>query len=74
MSILSAETVTGKGRSASKGKPTPRAKDHHIAAYQANYRAKVQWYVVGAVLAVAIVAAIILLSIYAGDSTGAGHG
>ena len=69
MNESSAETVAGKGRSAPKGRPTPKAKDHHTAMYQANYRAKRQWYVFGAVLVTAVIVALILVSIYSVGST-----
>ena len=70
MSESIAESGTVKGRSAPKGKPTPRAKDSHVEVYRANYKAKVQWYIIAALIAVAIVAAIILLSVYTGSDAG----
>ena len=64
----------GKGRSAPKGRPTPRAKDNQAAAQAAYQKAKMQWYAIGAVLVIGIVVAIVLLSIYTDGSSGAGLG
>jgi hypothetical protein len=74
MSKSTADTANIKSRSTPKGKPTPKAKDNHQAQYVAYHKAKMQWYALAAVLTVAIVAAIILLSIYSDGSTGGGHG
>ena len=74
MSESTAESATKKSRSAPKGRPTPKAKDHQAALHSAYHKAKMQWYALGAVFVLAVIAAIVLLSIFTEGNAGSPHG
>lgn len=64
MADATSGTAAPKGKTPSKGRATPKAKERDQASQAAAYKAKLQWYAIAAVLIIAIVAAIILLSVY----------
>lgn len=72
MSDATDEKATKKGQSASKGRATPKAKGRDEAVHAAYYRAKMQWYAIGTVLVIAVIAAIVLLSIMTEGDLGGG--
>ena len=58
---------------AKKRAPKMSADDRKQAQMAANRKAQLQWYVLGGVLTVAVIVAIVLISIYTEGSLG-GHG
>lgn len=73
MSESTAESATKKSRSAPKGRPTPKKNDK-VAIRAAYHKAKMQWYALGAVFVLAVIAAIVLLTIYTEGNAGSPHG
>jgi len=59
---------------AKKRAPKMSAEDRKQAQMAANRKAQLQWYAVAAVITIAVIAAIVLITIYTDGSIGGGHG